>query len=136
MIGEAVGYAASRAASEVAEPVARWLLWGSAAVLLLIGAFAFGLVATYWYLAEQYGSLAAAGFTAIGCLILALVALAIPPLISWYNRHFDTRPDTATATIEAVQQEAREVVDYFGAAKVMATAFMFGLGAARRVRRS
>lgn len=136
MIGEAVGYAASRAASEVAEPVTRWLLWGSAAILLLLGAFAFGLVAIYWYLAEQYGSLAAAGLTAIGCLVLALIALSIPPLISSYNRRFDTRPDAATATIEAVQQEAREVVDYFGAAKVMATAFMFGLGAARRVRRS
>jgi hypothetical protein len=37
--------------------------------------------------------------------------------------------------VATVDQEAKDVVDHFGALQVVATAFLFGLGAARRLRR-
>lgn len=134
MIGQAVAYAASRATEGAIESVSRRLFWWLAAALFFVGGLAFGLVATYWYLAPRYGSFEAAALIAAGCLCAALIALCIPPIVNWISRLFRRPQDIATATAEVVQEEAREAVDYFGAAKVMATAFMFGLGAARRLR--
>ena len=39
---------------------------------------------------------------------------------------------TAAAAVDA---EAKQAVDYFGAMQVVGTAFLFGLGAARRLKR-
>ena len=36
--------------------------------------------------------------------------------------------------VAAVDEEAREAVDYFGALRVIGAAFLFGLGAARRLK--
>ena len=38
-------------------------------------------------------------------------------------------------TVAVVDEEAKEAVDYFGALQVVGAAFLFGLGAARRLKR-
>lgn len=134
MIGEAVVYAATRATEGAVESLSRRLFWWAAGGVLLVGSVAFGLLAGYWYLAPVYGPFEAAAMIAIGCLVGALATLCVPLLTSWLGRLLSRRPDLATATVEAVQEEAREAVDYLGTARVMATAFMLGLGAARRLR--
>jgi hypothetical protein len=40
-----------------------------------------------------------------------------------------------STAVSAVDEEAKQAVDYFGAMQVVGTAFLFGLGAARRLRR-
>lgn len=134
MIGQAVVYAATRATEGAVESLTRRLFWWAMGGLLLTGSIAFALLAGYWYLAPIYGSFEAASMIAIGCLITALAAISVPMITSWNERRASKTADLATATVTAVQEEAREAVDYLGAARVMATAFMLGLGAARRLR--
>jgi hypothetical protein len=40
-----------------------------------------------------------------------------------------------STAVAAVDEEAKEAVDYFGALRVVGAAFLFGMGAARRLKR-
>lgn len=134
MIGSLFSYAASRVAGEAVDDIARKALWGSLAALMLLAAFVMSLILIFWWLEPVYGALPTiAGMTA-GCAVIALIALSIPAIADWRKRKKKEEPLTVANTVAAVNDEAEAAVDYFGAAQVVASAFIFGLGAARTIR--
>lgn len=134
MIGDAVLYAANRATSSALEGFSRQASWIGAAIILMIVGLVFGLICVFWILAPEFGSLQAGAMIAAGCFAAGLIFLWVPNVIAWLNRPGKEPEPSLTATVNAVQEEAKEAVDYFGAMQVMTTAFMLGLGAARRVK--
>lgn len=134
MIGDAVLYAASRATHTAIENVSRRLTWAAIAIVFLLAAFILALIALYIVLDARFGALQSVGMLASGCVLLGIICLSMPWLIERAEaRKHDRGTPTANA-VAAVDQEAKEAVDYFGALQVVGTAFLFGLGAARRLR--
>ncbi|CAN1725142.1 Holin-X, holin superfamily III [Hyphomicrobium sp. 1Nfss2.1] len=135
MIGDAVLYAASRATHTAIENVSRRLTWAALAIVFLLASFILALIALYIVLEPHFGALQSVGMLAGGCVLLGIICLSMPWLIERAEaRERDHGSATANA-VAAVDQEAKEAVDYFGAMQVVGTAFLFGLGAARRLRR-
>jgi len=134
MIGDAVLYAASRATHTAIENVSRRLAWAAIAIVFLLAAFILALIALYIVLEARFGALQSVGMLAGGCVLLGIICLAMP----WLAQRAEARRrDHGSATanaVAAVDQEAKDAVDYFGALQVVGTAFLFGLGAARRLR--
>lgn len=135
MLGQLFTYAASRAAGDAVDSVARRVLWGSVAVLLLLTAFVFLVLVVFWLLQSEYGAVEAATAIAVACAIAAAIAFSIPAIIEWARAPDDADQSAVAQTVDAVQDEARAAVDYFGAFQVVASAFVFGMGAARQLRR-
>lgn len=134
MIGDAVFYAASRATHTAVENVSRRLTWVAIAATLLVCALVLALIAVFMVLEPEVGALQAIGAIAAACLVTGLVRLSIP----WMGEKLATRQrerSPGATAIAAINQEAKEAVDYFGAVQVVAAAFLFGLGTARRLRR-
>jgi hypothetical protein len=135
MIGDAVLYAASRATHTAIESVSRRLTWTAIAVVFLLAAFILAIIALYIVLEPRFGALHTVGMIAGGCVLIGVISMAMPTLIERAEtRARDHGSPTANA-VAAVDQEAKDAVDYFGALQVVGTAFLFGLGAARRLRR-
>jgi hypothetical protein len=136
MIGDAVLYAASRATHTALENVSRKLTWLAIAALFLIAAFVLAVISLYLVLEPRFGALQSVGIIAGGCALLGLVSLLLP----WISDRMEARrrerqrTSPVASTVATVNQEAKEAVDYFGAMQVVGTAFLFGLGAARRLR--
>jgi uncharacterized membrane-anchored protein len=135
MLGDAVLYAASRATATAIENVSRRATWMAAAAAFLLSALVFALVLAFWVAAPLVGPLRAAGTIAIACAIVGLLFLAMPWLIERIENMRRNEASPAATAVSVVDQEAKEAVDYFGALQVVGTAFLFGLGAARRLRR-
>ncbi len=138
MISEVVGYAASRATSGAVESISRRAAWYVAGgVVLLFGLF-FAVLAVFWIIEPYYGPIQAAVLVASACLVAGLACFVIPGIVQFVQRKRVKVQSASTSvveeTLEAVNTEAAEAVDYFGPLKVMATAFMFGLGAAKQLR--
>lgn len=138
MLGNLFSYAASKAAGEAVDGIARRAVWGGLAAILLIFSFAMALMIAYWLLEPQFGAIQSVMFLASGCAIAGLIALAIPGMLDKSKRaaisaHQELAPAAQIAA--SVKNETDAAVDYFGAVQVVASAFMFGLGAARQVRR-
>lgn len=141
MIGDAASYVASRvsAASEnAAEQILRRTAWAIGVGVLLLGALAFALIALFSYLVPIYGQMESAAMIAVGCLALAALIVITRSIVSawrnWRREAAVTTSESSAPVLGVINEEAREAVDYFGAAKVMATAFMFGFTAARRIK--
>jgi hypothetical protein len=135
MLGDAVLYAASRATHTAIENVSRRAAWtGLAAAFLLCGLVA-ALVAAYW-LAERYvGPLNAVALIAAGCVLVGFICLSVPSIVERIEASRKQRRSATETTAAVVQDEAKEAVDYFGALQVVGAAFLFGLSAARRLKR-
>ena len=138
MIGDLVAYAASRATSGAVESVSKraaWFLAGG--LVLLLGCF-FAILAAFWTLEPVYGPIQSAGLIAVGCVVTALLCFVVPGITQFFQKQRAKQmakvADPVTDTIKAVNVEATEAVDYFGPLKVMATAFMVGMGAAKQLR--
>jgi hypothetical protein len=134
MISDAATYVAGRITEAAAERLAPTIAWGAALVALALGAIAFALVAINAYLAPMYGQLQAAAMIASGCVAAAALLVIGRSVYRKISRHLSTRETSSEQAFEALDEEAHEAVDYFGSAKVIATAFMFGFSAARRVK--
>jgi len=134
MIGDAVLYAASRATHTAIENVSRRLTWTAIALAFLLAAFVLALAALYLLIAPRLGALYAVGAIAAGCAILGIVSLSMPWFIERIEAKRHERGSPVANAVVAVDEEAKEVVDHFGPIQVVATAFLFGLGAARRLR--
>ncbi len=134
MISDAASYVAGRITEAAAERLAPTIAWGASLVALALGAIAFALVAINAYLAPMYGQLQAAAMIAAGCVAAAALLVIGRSVYRKSSRHLSTRERSREQSFAAVDKEARETVDYFGSAKVLATAFMFGFSAARRVK--
>ncbi len=135
MIGDAVLYAASRATHSALDNVSRRVTWIAIAGVFLVAAMVLAIIAAYMLAEPRFGSLHAIAMIAGVCVLVALVAMSVPAMIEKAEaRKRDKGSPVATAAA-AVDAEAKQAVDYFGAMQVVGTAFLFGLGAARRLKR-
>jgi MFS family permease len=131
MLGDAVLYAASRATSTAIENVSRRATWTALAATFLICGLVFALILAFWLAEPMLGALRAAGAIAIACVVVGLLCLAMP----WLIERADRMRRQQTSPVAVVEEEAKEAVDYFGALQVVGAAFLFGIGAARRLKR-
>lgn len=137
MLGSLFSYAATRVAGDAVDGIARRAIWGGLAAVLLLTGFIFGLMIVFWVFEPEYGAVRVAASIAAASVIAALMALAIPAIVEWRKKRANAKPaasNPVVQTVAAVKDEAEAAVDYFGAVQVVASAFMFGLGAARQMR--
>ena len=135
MIGDAVLYAASRATHSAIDSVSRRMTWMAVAGVFLTTAMVLAIIAAYMVAEPKFGSLITIGMIAGVCVLAGLVSLSVPMLFEKVEARRRTKSSPMSTAVTAVDQEAKEAVDYFGAMQVVGTAFLFGLGAARRLRR-
>ena len=135
MLGDAVLYAASRATHNALENVSRRVTWMALAGLFLVAALVFGLMLTFWVAEPRVGALRAAAGIAGVCFAIGLFCMAMPWMINRAERARRRQESAVATTASVVDSEAHDAVDYFGAIRVVGAAFLFGLGAARRLKR-
>lgn len=139
MLAKLFSYAASKAAGEAVDGIARRAVWGGLAAVLLLFAFALTLMISYWMLEPYFGGIQSAVILASSCALAGVISLAIPGILDKSKKaaivaqHQDQ--GSVAQTVAAVKDETEAAVDYFGAVQVVASAFMFGLGTARQLRR-
>jgi hypothetical protein len=138
MISEFVAYAASRATSGAVENISRRAGWFAVGgVVLLFGLF-FAVLAAFWIIEPHFGPVQSAVLVASTCLFFGLLCFVIPGIVQVLQQRRAKEKIAAgppiNETLEAVNAEAAEAVDYFGPLKVMATAFMLGMSAAKQLR--
>lgn len=136
MIGDAVLYAASRATSSAVESVTRKITWTATAIVFMLSAFVVALILGYSLIEPYLGAANALGAIAGTCFVVGLACILMPTLIEHIEKLRRERQSPVEASVAVVEQEAREAVDHFGALQVVGSAFLFGLGAARRLKRS
>ena len=135
MIGDAVLYAASRATHSALENVSRRVTWMAISGVFLIAAMVLAIIAAYMVAEPRFGPLAAIGIIAGGCVLAGLISMSVPVIIEKLEARRRNKGSAMSTAVAAVDEEAKQAVDYFGALQVVGTAFLFGLGAARRLRR-
>lgn len=133
MIGDAVLYAANRATGDAVAKVSRSIGWYAAGVLMLTVAVGLVLTAIFWLLQSELGSVAAALVIAGAVGLLGGASLAVPSLIAAREKAEELR-EAEVSPLADVSEEASEAVDYFGAARVLLTAFVLGISAGRTVK--
>lgn len=135
MIGEAVLYAASRATHNAVENVSRRVTWTAIAGVFLLAAMVLVIIAAYLLAEPRLGALQAIALIAGVCVLIALVSMSVPAMIERAEARRRDKGSAMATAAAAVDAEAKQAVDYFGAMQVVGTAFLFGLGAARRLKR-
>ena len=135
MIGDAVLYAASRATHSALENVSRRVTWMAISGVFLIASMVLAIIAAYMVAEPRFGPLAAIGIIAGGCVLAGLISMSVPVIIEKLEARRRNKGSPMSTAVAAVDEEAKQAVDYFGALQVVGTAFLFGLGAARRLRR-
>jgi len=135
MIGDAVLYAASRATHSAIENVSRRVTWMAIAAAFFIATLVLALIVAYLLLRPELGSLGAAAMLAGACALIGIISLSVPWMIDKVEERRRSKGTPVANAVAAVDEEAHEAVDYFGALQMVGTAFLFGLGAARRLRR-
>jgi hypothetical protein len=135
MIGDAVLYAASRATHSALENVSRRVTWMAISGVFLVAAMVLAIIAAYMVAEPRFGPLGAIGIIAGGCVLAGLISMSIPVMIEKAEARRRNKGSPVSTAVAAVDDEAKQAVDYFGALQVVGTAFLFGLGAARRLRR-
>lgn len=134
MLGDAVLYAASRATHSAIENVSRRATWAAIAGAFLLCALVLAIIAAFLVAEPQLGALRAVGLIAGVCLVAGICSLSVPWLTDKIESRRRARSPGATA-VAAVDQQAKDAADYFGAMQVVGAAFLFGLSAARRLKR-
>jgi tellurite resistance protein TehA-like permease len=138
MLGQAVLYAARRATSTAIDDVSRRAAWTATAGAFFLCALVSALIVAYWYIEPKTGPVNAVAIISAACLLVGLVCLSLPAAIERAERRRTVAERNAApvaTTVAAVDEEARQAVDYFGALQVVGAAFLFGLGAARKLKR-
>jgi hypothetical protein len=135
MIGDAVLYAASRATHSAIDSVSRRMTWMAVAGVFLTAAMVLAIIAAYMVAEPRFGALQSIGIIAGGCILAGLISLSVPAMIEKIEARRRTKSSPMSTAVSAVDEEAKQAVDYFGAMQVVGTAFLFGLGAARRLKR-
>jgi hypothetical protein len=134
MIGDAVFYAANRATHSAVESVTRRMTWTAIAAVLLLCALVLALVVAFWFAEPLVGAINAGALIAAVCLVVGLACLFMPGLIERLEQIGQRKKSPMANTVAVVKDEAKEAVDYFGALQVVGAAFIFGMGAARRLK--
>jgi ABC-type transport system involved in multi-copper enzyme maturation permease subunit len=135
MIGDMMLYAANRATQGAVENVARKASWGGFAVFLLLVGTIFSIFVAYWWLESRSSAIAAGSIIAAACFVVGIVCLSMPGILDRLEARAKKPADPIIDTVNAVKVEVTEAVDYFGPIRVVASAFMLGLGIARSVKR-
>jgi ABC-type uncharacterized transport system permease subunit len=128
-------YAANRATHGAVENVARKASWGGFAVFMLLVGTIFSLIVAFWWLDSRYNAIVAGAIIAVGCFIVGTLCLLMPGILDRLEARAKKPADPVVDTVNAVKVEVTEAVDYFGPIRVVASAFMLGLGIARSVKR-
>jgi hypothetical protein len=103
--------------------------------VFLIAAMVLAIIAAYMVAEPRFGPLGAIGIIAGGCVLAGLISMSVPVMIEKAEARRRDKGSAVSTAVAAVDDEAKQAVDYFGALQVVGTAFLFGLGAARRLRR-
>ena len=103
--------------------------------VFLIAAMVLAIIAAYMVAEPRFGPLAAIGIIAGSCVLAGLISMSVPVVIEKIEARRRNKGSAMSTAVAAVEEEAKQAVDYFGALQVVGTAFLFGLGAARRLRR-
>jgi uncharacterized membrane protein YdcZ (DUF606 family) len=138
MLGDAVLYAASRATSSAFENVSRKAAWAAVAGGFFLCALVSALIVAYHFMEPRIGMANSVAAISAACLLIGLICLSLPDMIERADRRRAQVASTASpvaTTVAAVDEEARQAVDYFGAVRVVGAAFLFGLRAARKLKR-
>jgi hypothetical protein len=135
MIGDAVLYAASRATHSAIDSVSRRMTWMAVAGVFLTAAMVLAIIAAYMVAEPRFGALQSIGMIAGACVLVGLISLSVPAMIEKIEARRRNKSSPMSTAVSAVDEEAKQAVDYFGAMQVVGTAFLFGLGAARRLKR-
>jgi hypothetical protein len=135
MLGDAVLYAASRATSAAVDNASRRVAWAATASGFLLCALVSALIVAYWLIEPRVGTLNAVAFISAACAAAGIVCLSLPRLIDGVKQRRSRNRSPVVTTVAVVNDEAKEAVDYFGALQVVGAAFVFGLGAARKLKR-
>ena len=134
MISDAASYVANRLTETAAERLGPTIAWGMLIAMSAMAAVAFGLVALYAYLSPIYGELQSAAGIAAGAFLLVVILMIGRKINRKIQQNIETPKSDVEQTLHSIDAEATEAIDYFGSAKVLATAFMFGFSAARRIK--
>jgi len=130
-------YAANRATQGAVDNVSRRATWGGFAIFLMLTGVIFSLIVVFWLLETRMGATSAGVIIAAGCFVVGLLALSMPSLLDRLDaqaRKAPAIPPPTPISAASVQQDMTDVVDYFGAVRVVASAFLLGLGMARRLK--
>jgi hypothetical protein len=135
MFGEFLRYTASRATEGVSQALLRNVLWLGAAGLLFLAGAIFLTIMLYSSVTQYFDPATASAILA-GIFILAgSILLSIKHLADKKEVTEERKAITAGGPMAAAQHDVKEVVDYFGPMRVVASGFMLGLGLGRRLRR-
>ena len=137
MLGDAILYAARRATSTAVGNVERKVAWTAAAGALLLCALVAALLVAFQLLEPKVGVSNAVALISVACLLIGLFCLSLPNRIDRAQREQAKASSSASpvaTTAAAIDEEAKQAVDYFGALRVVGAAFLFGLGAARKLK--
>jgi len=136
MIGDALLNAVRRATTTAVENVERKVAWTAAGGVFLLCALVSALIVAYQILQVHVGTLNAVAVISAACALIGLFCISL----TMDKAH--PRQATASAsaspvatTVAPIDEEPNQAVDYFGALRVVSAAFLFGLGAARKLKR-
>ena len=114
----------------------RKVAWIAAAGAFLLCALVAALVVAYQILEPRVGVSNAVALISVVCLLIGLFCLSLPDRIDRAEQDkANSSASPVAATVTAIDEEAKQAVDYFGALRVVGTGFLFGLGAARKLKR-
>jgi hypothetical protein len=137
MIGDAILYAVQRATSNAVGNVERKVAWTAAAGALLLCSLVAALVVAYQLLEPRIGMSSAVALISVACLLIGLFCLSMPNRLD-RAQHEQAKPSRSASSVAttaaAIDEETKQAVDYFGAVRVVGAAFLFGLGAARKLK--
>jgi len=138
MLGNLLLYAANRATHAAVGDVTRQATWSIVAAVLLLAGGIFSLVVAFMLLAESVGPESAAVILAAACFVAGIVCWWMPSVLAKAEKAeaaakaADTAPLAETSAV--VHDEMTQAVDYFGAVRVVASAFLLGFGAAKQLK--
>ena len=137
MIGDAILYAVQRATSNAVGNVERKVAWTAAAGASLLCGLVAALVLAFQILEPRIGTSNSVALISVACLLVGLFCLSLPNRLDRAQR--EQAPSSSASpvatTAAAMDEETKQAVDYFGAVRVVGAAFLFGLGAARKLKR-
>jgi hypothetical protein len=128
MLGEATRDALGKAVQDKVGSYSRQIIFYAIAAVFGSIALIFAVSVLFWWLDDLLGGILAGTIMSAGAVVLAIGFTLL-------SKSQNTNVADSPSAVAVVQEEAKEAVDYFGAARLMATAFVFGFGAAKRLRR-
>jgi drug/metabolite transporter (DMT)-like permease len=138
MLGDALLNAVHRATATAVENVERKVAWTAAGGAFLVCALVSALIVAYQLLQVHVGTLNAVAVISAACALIGLLCVSLPNMIdNAQRRQVNASPSASpvATTVAAIDEEAKQAVDYFGALRLVGAAFYFGLGAARKLKR-